>query len=124
MSKEKINIKSILELDASKPSEYEMIKEYLFNIKVLWNKYKAIDVIPQHALENVIHTMCRKYDIWVYKIVEDPWANKDYDIWRAEVQFKDKLHKIYGKSIYEVLMKIVAFIYYLSSNNKLKERNA
>lgn len=123
MSKEKVNIKSILELDINKPSNYETIKDYLFNIKVLKDKYKP-DEIPQHALENIIHTMCRKYDIWVYKIVEDPWANKDYDVWRAEVQFKEKLHKIYGKSIYEVLMKIVAFIYYLSSNNKLKERNA
>lgn len=123
----KISTDDLLNLDTRREENKNKIQKVLLSIKPL-SKFKELNEVPQFALEKVIHSMCSKYDIWVRCISQDPWSHESYDIWRAELIVNDvdrstsQYKKIYGISIYDVLSKVVIYIYSLSKSNKLVER--
>lgn len=116
--------KDILELDYRRKENKQIIQKALINIKPL-SKFSDEKQIPQESLEKLLHMICSKYKVWVRYISQDPRASEDGDIWRCEIIDESNLHQmvlIYGICIYELIAKIVIFLWSENKKEKLKRR--
>lgn len=114
----------ILELDYRKKENKKLIQKALLKIKPL-SKFSDEKQVPLESLEKLLHLICNKYKVWVRYITQDPMASDDGDIWRCEIIDEDNLEpikKVYGICIYELIAKIVIFLWSENKNEKLKRR--
>ena len=114
----------ILELDYRLKENKQLIQKALLKIKPL-SKFSGEEQVPQDALEKLLHMICSKYKVWVSKIIQDPVSSEDGDIWRCEIVDENNLRtikSIYGICIYELIAKIVIFLWSENKNEKLSRR--
>lgn len=115
--------KEVIGLDCTVDENMEILQKVLRQIKPL-SKYS--EEVPQWAVEKVIHSMCHKYKLWVKEIVQDPWSNAKFDIWRVTL-VEDGLEKasewgkikpVFGATTYEALAKTAVLIYSMIKSGK------
>ena len=116
----------ILELDYRKEENKQIIQKALLNIKPL-SKFsdESGKPIPLESLEKLLHMICKKYKVWVRYISQDPKASDDGDIWRSELVDESNLRSmkmVYGICLYELIAKIVIFLWSENKKEKLKRR--
>lgn len=114
----------ILELDYRKKENKQLIQKALLKIKPL-SKFSGEEQVPQDALEKLLHLICNKYKVWVSKITQDSVSSEDGDVWRCEIVDENNLRtikSIYGICIYELIAKIVIFLWSENKNEKLSRR--
>lgn len=105
-----MTVKQIIDLDYRVDENANILQKALRQIQPL-SKYE-FEEVPLWAIEKVLHSMSHKYDLWVSELVQDPWSNAKFDIWRGVIFMgKSRLKPVFGASIYEVLAKMVILMY-------------
>ena len=69
--------------------------------------------------------ICSKYKVWIRNISQDPKASDDGDIWRCEIIDESNLtpmRLMYGICLYELIAKIVIFLWSENKKEKLERR--
>lgn len=115
--------KEVVGLDCTVDENMEILQKVLRQIKPL-SRYS--EEVPLWAVEKVIHSMCRKYKLWVKEIAQDPWSNAKFDIWRVTLVEDDlekasewgKIKPVFGVTIYEALAKTAILIYSMIKTGK------
>ena len=123
---DKMKTQEILELDCRDEDNKVVLMKVLKTIKPLQRFKKTetdVSEIPQWALEKVLHSTCRKYNVNVVGIQHDPLSNKDSDIWSGMIMGRKFKKFVYGLSIYELLAKFVVAIYGGIKNNEIHRRD-
>ena len=114
----------ILELDYREKENKQIIQKALLKIKPL-SKFSDEKQVPLEALEKLLHMICSKYKVWVSKITQEPIASDNGDIWRCEIVDESNLSTIkdiYGICLYELIAKIVIFLWSENKNERLNRR--
>lgn len=113
----------ILNLDYREKENKQIIQKALLNIKPL-SKFSD-EKVPIEALEKLLHMICNKYKVWLRNISCDSLASDDGNIWRCEIIDESNLttmKRLYGICLYELIAKIVIFLWSENKKEKLKRR--
>ena len=114
----------ILVLDYRLKENKQLIQKALLKIKPL-SKFSDEKQVPFESLEKLLHLICNRYKVWVRQIVQDPVSSDDGDLWRCEIVDESNLEtikKIYGVCLYELIAKVVIFLWSENKNERLTRR--
>uniref|UniRef100_A0AAU8B0W3 Uncharacterized protein n=1 Tax=Dulem virus 36 TaxID=3145754 RepID=A0AAU8B0W3_9CAUD len=107
-------MKELLELDCTKEINKQKLNKALYEIKPI-KKHCNIGIVPIEILEKVMHGLCMKYG-YNAQYITIAYCNERFMYYTASVCRGTGAHRkwlgnVYGKSMWELLAKILIKMY-------------